>query len=205
MTLLLHAIVPAEPVAIEAPLVAVPAGPLIGYASGDGADMHEHHRRVMLLHERFSACLPARFGSSFADEQALRALLTEQQAALCAALGRVRGRCELAVSAVWLAAPAVPDATPGRRYLLERQQRERIAGEMADAVERVAGAADARRALNPRPGLALSLALLVERDAAAETAEQIVRIDGQGRVRILVSGPWAPYSFVGRGTREKEE
>src|SRR3954469_5654106 len=110
MTLLLHAIVPAEPLAVEAPLVAIHAGPLIGYVSVDGTDMHEHHRRGMLLHERFSACLPARFGSTFADAEALRVLLTEQQGALCEALARVRGLCELAVSAVWLAEPAVPEA-----------------------------------------------------------------------------------------------
>ena len=206
MALLLHAIVPAEAVAVDAPfLIAVEAGPLIGYASSDSVDATEHHRRVTLLHERFSACLPSRFGTRFQDAAELQAVLTQKQEQLCAALARVRGRCELAVTAVWAHPPEVPEGGPGRQYLLRRQQEQRIARELAEAIEQLVKpeAVTVQAALAPRPGIALSMALLVPRASAEAVTRRVASVDANDRVRILVNGPWPPYSFVGLDQREE--
>jgi hypothetical protein len=146
--------------------------------------------------------VPARFGTRFADVAALQTALTERLERLCAAIERVRGRSELAVTALWIAAPAIADGGPGTRYLRDRQAREQIARHVADEVERAAAAVETRRALNPRPDVAASMALLVERANEATVAQRVNDLDPADGVRILVSGPWAPYSFVGHDQRE---
>jgi hypothetical protein len=204
MTLLLHAIVLADADReLDLPFVAVEAGQLRAYASEDAPDLQEHHRRVVLLHNRFSACLPARFGSRFADAETLKARLTQHQERLCTSLEGVSGRCELAVTAVWTRAPQQTEGGPGTRYLRERMERERIARETAESVEREGGAVSTRRTRNPQQGVALSMALLVDRDRAATVARQLHNLKTSDRVRILVNGPWPPYSFVGQDQREE--
>ncbi len=161
--------------------------------------MLEHHRVVQELHECFSACLPARFPTYVEDAETLRTLLTEREEALLAALERVRGRSELAVTAMWTRVPTVAEGGPGRRYLLRLQWQQRVAREVADEVERVARpeAQSVQRALNPRPGTAVSLAVLVPRESTGVVVKRLSSLDPRDDVRILVSGPWPPYSFVG--------
>jgi hypothetical protein len=199
MPLLLHAVVPAEDMGLREPLLGTVAGPLLGIATAEDTDMLEHHRVVQELHERFSACLPARFPTYVEDAETLRTLLTEREEALWAALERVRGRSELAVTAMWTRAPTVAEGGPGRRYLLRLQWQQRVAREVADEVERVARpeAQSVQRALNPRPGTAVSLAVLVPRESTGVVVKRLSSLDPRDDVRILVSGPWPPYSFVG--------
>ena len=199
MPLLLHAVVPAEDMALRQPLLGTVAGPLLGIATAEDTDMLEHHRVVQELHEHFSACLPARFPTYVEDAETLRTLLTDREEALCAALERVRGRSELAVTAMWTRVPTVADGGPGRRYLLQRQWQQRVAREVADELERVARpeAQSVQRALNPRPGTAVSLAVLVPRESTAVVVKRLSGLEPQDGVRILVSGPWPPYSFTG--------
>ena len=56
-------------------------------------DLLAHHAIVSLIDDAANGCLPARFGTPFVD-----ALLVERQDELLAALDRVRGRAELAVT-----------------------------------------------------------------------------------------------------------
>jgi hypothetical protein len=175
-------------------------------------DLIHHHEIVSQIHARADACLPARFPTCLADEAALRREIERRAAALSAALERVRGRSELAVTGVWLAglAGGAPQAAshndtegPGTHYLLARQRaiagsdrRRARATEIAAETEALAGdlLVAAHRTVCPSPRLAFSSALLVPRDAAGGLSSRLSR--AREDVRILVNGPWPPYTFA---------
>src|SRR5690242_16015061 len=102
--MLLHAIVPAEAVVDPKGMVQVYTPRLCACASAVEVDMLQHHRNVEWLHAASGACLPVRFPTRVESAEALRELLEKHEAELLAALERVRGRCELAVTAAWATA-----------------------------------------------------------------------------------------------------
>jgi hypothetical protein len=171
------------------------------------ADLLEHHAIVSRLATELPSVLPARFPTSLADEAALRAVLARRQSDLIEALERVRGRAEVAVTALWTAAsedrPPPEAATPGLKYLLGRQQaltssdrRRERARELADQIERLVGndLADVQHQLCPSTTVALSTALLVPREHVDIINKRLIRVEQD--VRILVNGPWPPYTFA---------
>jgi hypothetical protein len=187
-------------------------------------DLLEQHKLVSHIYEQRAATLPARFPTWFADAAAVRERLRNGRAELSDALERVRGRSEFAVTALWTPAadeegalareheapsgapegPLSEVASRGTRYLLERQkvlqrgERQRLhAMAVAEEIQRSVGAdlVDVRRQVCPSARVALSLALLVPREAARNVDGRLPR-RARG-VRILVSGPWPPYSFAG--------
>jgi hypothetical protein len=113
-------------------------------------------------------------------------------------------------------------AAPGRRYLLERKRDARVAEETSRAARRLAlelhdrlsaFASDARRL--PLPNVkaelpvVLNAAYLVarprEEDLARAAAEARDRMGRLG-VQAQLTGPWAPYRFLGEDeSRESEE
>ncbi len=170
----------------------------------DDPDVQLHHQRVTDVWERTAACLPARYGTRFASEAQLCEQLEAQQSTLAAALERVRGTAELAVTALWVQEPEMPaDTTPGRAHLLEVLERTRTAKRIADAVARAAAPLAMRQARSARPEIAASVALLVPRGRAQTVARALTTLGPDDRVRILVNGPWPPYSFVGQDQREE--
>lgn len=219
--LLLHAIAATEsPRPSEAglrgrPLRRVDFDGLAAYASEFEAepgafappDLLANHALIATLDD----CLPMRFPTWLDDDAALRKLLAERQADLTAALARLRGTAELAVTLTWIMppAPAQPIAagTPGTRYLLERgralaasEQRRQRAEALRDLVELVAAPdlKSAQHRLAPSAAVALSSALLIPRCKAVDLRARVVEALGsQQDVRILVNGPWPPYTFVG--------
>jgi Gas vesicle synthesis protein GvpL/GvpF len=222
LTLLLHAILAADArPAPEPALVRVPGEHLAAWLSTrDGqqalgrADMLAHHELVARLCAQSGACLPARFPTIFSDAEAVRRVLIERQAQLLKGLEHVRDRAELAVTALWVvqrASEPIAVASPGRRFMLERQQAFRsadalrtAASEIADDLESRLGSklVEARRKICPRPDTALSLALLVPRASAAALARRVPDTDERHGVRILVNGPWPPYSFAALAVKE---
>jgi hypothetical protein len=222
MSLLLRAIVArdgaeaattAELRVVSAGRVATLASPWadVGRAAGE-AELLDHHRIVQAVFERV-ACLPARFGSVFADESALQARLASREADLAAQLARLGHRCELAITCAWLIAGGEPPATPnrvpassGRAYLergldrtraqsaREARAREivtRLVGELA--IE--PGSFQYRTC--PRPAVAVSMSALVTRDEIAMLSSRIERLGKQfPDVTTIVQGPWAPYTFA---------
>ena len=218
--LLLHAIGPAEAPASglptarvrpDWPVQALGACGLVAWASVVDEpqplgrdDLLAHHR---LAEQALAAglCLPVRFPTWLADEDAVRELLKRRREALVTALERVRGRVELAVTVTWTTPeaagqPVVP-STPGRRYLHERRQHYAQADERRAEAQRLASllAADERvveatHTLCPSPEIGLSSALLVANTDALAVAERLRELPQS--VRILVNGPWPPYSFV---------
>jgi hypothetical protein len=172
-------------------------------------DLLAHHELISRLDELHNGSLPARLPTWVSDQDALRHLLAARRDALSANLERVRGRTELAVTALWktteLEESSAEAATsgPGTRYLLQRRQlfsgsdwRRALAQQLADTVERVAAPdlLEMQRRVCPSQGVALSAALLVPRPKSLEVKARMRRIDQD--VRILVNGPWPPYSFA---------
>lgn len=218
MTVLLRAIVGASDAGVAAVLglravlgtrVAALASPWVASRAPGEAELLDHHRVIQQVFERVP-CLPARFGSVFADDAALRARLVEREDALATQLAQLGRRCELAITCAWrepaaTAAPLAP-AGSGRAYLergLERtrgeRRRERRAEEIAGrllgelAIER----AFVRHRTCPRPAVAVSMSALVTRDEIDEVTSRLKRLGAQlPDVTTVVQGPWAPYTFA---------
>jgi hypothetical protein len=176
-------------------------------------ELLSHHRDVSAIFTRVESCLPARFPSWADSPQALQALLHSRRDDFMQHLQNLRHCCEIAITAVWLTPHGTSEAgengpVTGRHYLLSRQRalqatdrrRERakaIAGELRSLAREVADVVDVRQRLCPSPIVAFSLAFLVRREHAHNLAAALTR--GAEDVRILVNGPWAPYSFTGPG------
>lgn len=165
------------------------------------AALLDHHRIV----EGLGDCLPARFGTTVGDEAQLVELLHARAGELVSRLERVVGHRELAVTGLWLAAataePVEPTVGgPGRRFMAQRQATARRAARArAIAEELVRGvgvsADDARHVIAPSDDVAFSSALLVRAAEAGEIRGRLERAE-PGDVRILVHGPWPPYTFA---------
>jgi Gas vesicle synthesis protein GvpL/GvpF len=218
--LLLHAIASADApfgrnVGLRgAPLHRVVDGALAAYATHFGAAPDLGRADLLANHEflmRLDDCLPVRFPTWFDDEPALRAYVRQHAARLLKALERLRGMCELAMTAVWTSALVEPHeplsvATPGTRYLLERQRsvkgselRRKRAIELRELLEHAAvdHAIEQKHHVWPSQSVALSSALLIPRSAADEFRARLLdALGSQQDVRILVNGPWPPYTFA---------
>lgn len=174
-----------------------------------GLQSVREHDRIVRAALRSATPLPARFGTVFADEGALRDSLRERADSLQEALDRVDGRVEMGVRVLWDAPqpPPIMASPRGGRAYLEARKREmeaeaqlrRDATELLDEVDRtllVERFATTRVVLR-EPGLAGTLAHLVHRQAFAEyrTAVEAANLVLPA-VELRVTGPWAPYSFV---------
>jgi Gas vesicle synthesis protein GvpL/GvpF len=219
MTLLLRAIVDAQDdrvaidlglVPVGAALVAALASPWDGGREAGEAELLDHHRMVQAVFERVP-CLPARFGSVFADAEALRARLAEREVELAAQLARLGHRCELAITCAWRDKGAVPPvvivpASSGRAYLERGLQRTRGERERERRAEMIVGhllgqlaiePAFVRHRTCPRPAVAVSMSALVTRDEIDEINSRLERLGAKlPDVTIVVQGPWAPYTFA---------
>jgi len=178
-------------------------------AAGE-AELLDHHRIVQAVFERVP-CLPARFGSVFADEDALRARLALREDDLAAQLVRLGHRCELAITCAWRESEVVPGATiapapTGRLYLergLRKQRGERERERRAEAIlarlltELAIEPAFIRHRICPRPAVAVSMSALVTRDDISELSSRVDRIGAElPDVTTVMQGPWAPYTFA---------
>jgi len=85
---------------VAAGRIGVWASQLEGRAELGRAEMLEHHRLVEAICAA-GACLPARLGSWVESDEEARGLLRAREEALLAALARVEGKVELAVSCLW--------------------------------------------------------------------------------------------------------
>jgi hypothetical protein len=180
------------------------------------ADLLAHHALVETV-SATGPCLPVRFGTWLRGQSAVAELLESRQPELLAAIARVRGRCELAITLLWhdpstAIAPEPAAALPvgagsGRVYLEDRRQfwrgsvrrRERSEA-LARQLEQAVGiqGADVQHTICPSDRVALSSALLIPEHQAAEIRERALRASYVlPDVRILVNGPWPPYSFSG--------
>jgi hypothetical protein len=227
VTLIAHAIAPAPRPSLN--LEGLRGRPLTWSAAGDiglwstqwdpadkldRSDALEHHR----LLERICAtqpCLPVRFGTAFATDDAARASLDSRAPALRAALDRVAGKSELAVTLLWTtnsesrsrgALPPDPRVGPGRRFMEERRAgyaaRDARRGRAVELVECLIAGLSVERALVwheicTSEAVAVSLAVLVPTEQAGGRKAELERLaSGFDDVTGVVNGPWPPYSFA---------
>jgi hypothetical protein len=179
------------------------------------------HDAVVRKAMRTVTPLPIRFGTVFADDDAARAVLHDRAAEFGASLDRVCGKMEVGVRVVWdedaqrgaveaeNPRPKVVDGGPfpgGRRFLEVRRRRIETdralrsrAEELLDRIQAcfVPLGAPCVRDVMPRTDVAGTLTHLVGR---TEKESYRLRVEGARRsfsnLSIVMSGPFAPYSFV---------
>jgi len=208
------------------PLVLFRRGPLAVVASPFDGKAVPATRENVLEHSRVNGLvlarttpLPFRFGT-LVDERRLQEHLERNEAALLAALGRVRGCVEMGAKVIWDAAaqsegggesedegPASP-ASPrgaGTAFLLAKRRALEGAEALKGRAEELAALLAARLEglaressveVNPAGSLVVRAAHLVARGREAEYRERL-RALGRERedLRLMLSGPWPPYSF----------
>ena len=153
--------------------------------------------------------LPARFGTAFPDEAALREALARHHDALLAGLKRVSGCVELGVRVLWpqVAADPPPSTAPtGRDYMLARAAEERRRHERQRAAEDLVKrihpplaelARDATHRVLPAPNTPIVAAYLVPHDGAEHFRRRVAQLDdAHDDVTLICTGPWPPYHFA---------
>jgi hypothetical protein len=172
-------------------------------------DALEHHRLV----ERICAaqpCLPVRFGTAFATSDEARASLDKRASALRAALARIAGKSELALTLLWRepsTAQKIESAGgPGRRYMESRRAefaaREARRARAESLVEHVIADLAIERQLVwhetcTSDNVAVSLAVLVPTERAGERKAELEQVAaGFPDVIPVLNGPWPPYTFA---------
>lgn len=176
-----------------------------------------HHGVVDAL-GRHQLVAPVRLVTLYDDDDGVRALLRQRTAEFAAALDRIRGRAEWGVKAFVppvtdppRAALDAPTVGPGTSYLLRRRaardaatQGLRRAADAAEELhEELHAAAVASRRYPPqdprltgrRDEMVLNAAYLVE-EAAVPEFRRAVENRSVEALRLELTGPWAPYSFV---------
>ena len=210
---------------LPAELVKVPwrgLAAVTGYVPNDtmavSAEAVLQHEGVVETVRQHGPALPVRFGTVFRDATAVAAALAQRYEPLAADLQRLGAKVELSLTAIW-ATPRGDDVraidhvdaaraahTAGAQYLLARAaelRREDALNEQARGVAReldtVLGwlAIERRVALLPKPGIAVRAAYLLDPADVSAFREAFEAIRGtRGELRVLLTGPWPPYSFV---------
>lgn len=172
----------------------------------DNARLHD---RVIREAMRSETPLPARFGQVFDNEAALRASISAHESALTSGLEKVRGAVEMTVRALLEVrssspTPAVSTGTEYLAQLKERQKADDDIVEKAKFLQWRISAVTAPFVLAEIMGKtvaasrSVSISHLVARAAVEEYRAKLRALrDGDASLDFLVSGPWAPYSFVG--------
>ncbi|MBI2911605.1 MAG: GvpL/GvpF family gas vesicle protein [Chloroflexi bacterium] len=185
-----------------------------------------HGEAVRALLEASPALIPMAFGALFHGTAGIRQLLEQRERVFCDLLERVRGRREWGLkvlgdrerlqraaeagSTLRELAREIEVASSGRAYLLRKRRErlvaaatQRLAAEgVGTVVERLAAASIASRREELPSGAALlaKAAFLVDVSASDSfvvlARELHERFSAQG-LTLEVTGPWAPYSFVG--------
>jgi alkylhydroperoxidase/carboxymuconolactone decarboxylase family protein YurZ len=183
-------------------------------ASSERARIHDRVVRTALERE---TPLPARFGQIVANEAALAEVVSSRRAALESALDRVAGMVEMTVRVLVPTGAEAGEAgkmresgkgktTSGRDYLeqlaaVQRQERNLLAeggivrGRVSSAVR---GLVRAEVFAGAAAGSSMAtLSHLVPRgNTDAYRSALLVLRDEEPALAIMVSGPWAPYSFT---------
>ena len=188
-------------------------------------DAVRRHEAVVEAVRRQGPALPVRFGTVFANASSVASAVAERYELLAADLGRLGDKVELSLTALWTTLPDgdEPAESPlgreapggrgaGARYLQGRAaefRRGEALKARARAVAReldasLGGRALARRvSFLPTQRIAVRATYLLdpaEVDNFKAAFEATLRTSDE--VRTLLTGPWPPYSFVGRTETE---
>lgn len=169
-------------------------------------------RVVEALHAERTV-LPMRYGCRFDDDGEVADLLRTRGGEYAAKLRALDGCVEMGVRILLPLSPAPVrpgsategQATAGRAYLIDRAARycedDRFAHALDTLTDRVRGLLEtlAERTATDRgagPGRLASLAFLVRRAAVDPFREAFRQVEQAESARLLLSGPWPPYSFA---------
>ncbi|HEX3529226.1 MAG TPA: GvpL/GvpF family gas vesicle protein [Thermoanaerobaculia bacterium] len=173
-----------------------------------------HDAVVRRLSEQIAALLPARFGQTLPDEQALTDWLAAHAPELAEALVQVAGCVQMTLRVYGEAQAMLPDVPdvppaggPGTRYLEQRRretERERSLPEIAPLREALRPLLKAERIERPvSPAAAGRLRAtaydLIARGASDDYARIVAAVSSDGRLagwHVAASGPWPPYAFA---------
>jgi hypothetical protein len=192
----------------DAPLGAVASGSLVAVVSEHARppeadeDGFWRHEAVVERLMKSGAVLPLRFGTTVADEAAVRDFLRAREGEFTRQLDAVRGAVELAVRAeLPSAAPVpVPSGTPssGTEYMRERGRLLRVRDRAREVLHESLTALSRRSVLLAGGGdAAFKGAYLVDGERVPSFAELVDRLGRELEVEVSCTGPWPPYSFVG--------
>jgi hypothetical protein len=173
----------------------------------DTASVRGHAVTVRRLARSVDAILPARFGSTLADEDALAEVLEPRIGELREALAVVTGREQMTLRVY--GTPSVPaplpgseeemSLGPGARYLVGRAgARKQAVPEIEPIRPLLRGLVHGERvARHDAPPLIASVYHLVARGQSRRYRARLARAaPALVATRLTVSGPWAPYAFV---------
>jgi hypothetical protein len=178
------------------------------------------HQDVVAHALRLGAVLPMKLLTLFRDDGRVRAHVARRRPALRRLMARVRGRREWGVrisvdaeaagrSVRRGSAAAGRGATRGTAYLLRKTREQSLARDLLGGARAAAArafrdlerhAADARKRPPAGEGLVLDAAFLVAEEEvrpfeqAARRLERTLRAQG---LRVVLTGPWPAYNFVG--------
>lgn len=185
-----------------------------------------HHEAVVEAVRQQGPALPVRFGTLLRDAASVASALAERYDALVDDLQRLGDKVELSLTAIWsteplgsepapaLDAPANGHQSAGAHYLKARaaelrrheglEERARTIAERLDHT--LSGHSLERRvSLLPKSRIAIRTAYLLEPSgvgafrAAVETVRRTLT-----EMRVLLTGPWPPYTFVRRQGKDGE-
>jgi hypothetical protein len=181
---------------------------------GPDPEMLWRHEEVVERLMARSAILPARFGTTLPDADALADSLSREADRLRPQLERVRGCVELAVrvNAPAERASAGGDGEgdgpgDGRDYLnaklAEQRERESLAQRTLVPLSRLA--ADSRRHQPARDSGVITASYLVPERDISRFADEVRLLQREHEELVLsCTGPWAPYSFTESSAGEAE-
>jgi hypothetical protein len=182
------------------------------------------HERVVEAVRGQGPGLPVRFGTVLSSADAVTEALEERYAALIDDLKRLGDKVELGVSLLWtppnqpLPDPLTtgedqPSTGPGATYLRALSQQHQHQAALRNAAQALATELDevvrahvieVRHALLPTDRLALRSSMLLHPSGCAAVGELVEAAFGdRPELRLLLSGPWPPYSFVTATSRDR--
>jgi len=177
-----------------------------------------HQQAVAAIHN-CSAILPTRFGTVFRSEQSLCKDVSQRKAQLASEFAHVAEADEWGVRifAVPKAAPALATVASGRDYLKQKaatlkDRTPRNAGpelaQLEAELQKVArAAAPGGKVSAGQRGLEWQGSFLIPRSKEKRFRAILARFvdEWQTTHRVECTGPWPPYSFVGRDTEAVED
>ncbi|HEV2180546.1 MAG TPA: GvpL/GvpF family gas vesicle protein [Gemmatimonadaceae bacterium] len=158
--------------------------------------------------------VPARFGQVLAGDHQVAALLGERHESLLESLERVRGCVEMTVRILLAGQTNAPGPAPREsgsaylRWVRERQHVRQAVSDQAEFLRRgVARAVEEAGVVREivwatvAPGArSLEAAHLVPRTLIARHRDVVrTTVERDHRMKVMLSGPWAPYTFCAAG------
>lgn len=172
------------------------------------SNLRAYDRVVRALAAHAPAILPARYGTSAADEDELRFILRSRQVSLRRALASVRNRVQMTVRIAATSHEPTPGVSrvPDRRretgtgYLRARAAdaaRERHVPHLEPVQTAVRRWVRAAR-VEKRDGV-ISVYHLIPRRSVEAYRSALEDAAGRAGLRLRLSGPWPPYAFADPG------